>query len=112
MTTITAVLIQAQDAPIAQTTKYTSTGVQTIIDKFTATNTTAGPLTIAVNLVPAAGAAGSGNLIRPAKTLLAGEVYRFPELVGQLLAVGDFISIIASATGVTVKANGRQITAS
>lgn len=109
MTTTVNTLIESQDAPTVQTTLYTSTSLKTIIDKFTASNTTGGALTIAVNLVPSGDVAGTANLIRTTKTLQAGEVYRFPELVGHTLESGDFISLIASATGITIRASGRRI---
>ena len=57
MTVAIKVLIPAKQAENAQTTQYTATNCKTIIDKFTATNTTAGNVTISVNLVTAAGSA-------------------------------------------------------
>lgn len=111
MTVTVAVLIPAKTAENAQTTQYTSTGVTTIIDKFTATNYSANPATISVNLVTAAGAAGNDNLIVKTKTLQAGETYTFPEIVGAALAAGGFISTIAgTASAVNIRASGRQIT--
>ena len=62
-------IIPAKTAENAQTTQYTSAGVQTIIDKFTATNYSASAATISVNLVTAAGSAGNDNLIVKTKTL-------------------------------------------
>ena len=52
------VLIPAKQAENAQTTQYTATNCKAIIDKFTATNTTAGNVTISVNLVTSGGTAG------------------------------------------------------
>lgn len=111
MTVTATVLIEAKNAENAQTTQYTSTNVRTIIDKFTATNYSAGAVTISVNLVPSAGAAANSNLIVKTKTLQAAECYTFPELVGQILAVDDFISTIAgAATSINIRASGRVIT--
>ena len=111
MTVTVTVLIPAKIAEAAQTTQYTSTGVTTLIDKFTATNYSAVPATISVNLVTAAGSAGNLNLITKTKTLQAAEVYTFPEIVGQALAAGDFISTIAgTATSINIRASGRQVT--
>ena len=110
MTVNVKVLIEAKDAENAQTTQYTATGLRAIIDKFTATNHTAGAVNLSVNLVPSGGAAGATNLINSAKTLAAGETYTFPELVGQVLAAGDFISTLASAAAsVNIRASGREI---
>jgi hypothetical protein len=62
-----------KSAENAQTTQYTSTDVQTIIDKFTVNNTTGGNVTFAVNLVNSGGAAGAANLIL-SKTILGRSV--------------------------------------
>jgi hypothetical protein len=111
MTVTVTVLIPAKTAEAAQTTQYTSTGVTTIIDKFTATNYSASAATISVNLVTAAGAAGNDNLIVKTKTLQAGETYTFPEIVGQVLAPSGFISTIAgTASAINIRASGRQVT--
>ena len=105
------VLIPAKIAENSQTTQYTSTGVTTIIDKFTATNYSAGPVSLSVNLVTSAGSASDANLIVKTKMLQAGETYTFPEIVGQILAVGGFISTIASAaSSINIRASGRLIT--
>jgi hypothetical protein len=111
MAVTVTVLIPAKTAEAAQTTQYTSTGVTTIIDKFTATNYSAAAATISVNLVTAAGSAGNDNLIVKTKTLQAGETYTFPEIVGQILAPSGFISTIAgTASAINIRASGRQVT--
>lgn len=111
MTINVIVLIPAKTAENAQTTQYTSTGVTTLIDKFTATNYSASPATISVNLVTSGDTAGNQNLITKTKTLLAGEVYTFPELIGQVLAPSGFISTIAgTASAINIRASGRVIT--
>ena len=111
MTVTVTVLIPAKIAEASQTTQYTSTGVTTLIDKFTATNYSAVAATLSVNLVTLAGSAGNLNLITKTKTLQPAEVYTFPELVGQALAPGDFISTIAgTATSINIRSNGRQVT--
>jgi hypothetical protein len=85
--------------------------VTTIIDKFTATNYSASAATISVNLVTTAGSAGNSNLITKTKTLQPSEVYTFPELVGQVLNPGDFISTIAgTATAINMRVSGREVT--
>jgi hypothetical protein len=68
-------IIPAKTAENSQTTQYTSNGVQTIIDKFTATNYSGTAATISVNLITAAGSASNDNLIVKTKTLQAGETY-------------------------------------
>lgn len=111
MAVTVTVLIPAKTAEATQTTQYTSTGVTTIIDKFTATNYSAAAATISVNLVTAAGSAGNDNLIVKTKTLQAGETYTFPEIVGQVLSPSAFISTIAgTASAINMRASGRQVT--
>lgn len=111
MTVTVKVLIPAKQAENAQTTQYTATNCKTIIDKFTATNTTAGNVTMSVNLVTSGGTASVSNLIVDTRSLAPDETYTFPELVGQALDVSGFISTIASAaTSLTIRANGREIT--
>jgi len=103
-------IIPAKIAEATQFTQYTSTGVQTIIDKFTATNYSASPATISVNLVASAGSAGNDNLIVKTKTLQAAETYTFPELVGQVLPNNGFISTIAgTAASINIRASGRLV---
>jgi hypothetical protein len=103
-------IIPAKIAEATQTTQYTSTGVQTIIDKFTATNYSAAAATLSVNLVTSGGSAGDSNLIVKTKTLQPAETYTFPELVGHTLGVGGFISTIAgTATSINIRASGRLV---
>jgi hypothetical protein len=111
MTVTVKVLVPAKFAENAQTTQYTANGVTAIIDKFTATNISASAATISVNLVTVAGSAGNTNLITKTKTLQASEVYTFPELVGQVLGVSDFISTIAgTASAINIRVSGREVT--
>jgi hypothetical protein len=110
MTVTVKVLIPAKTVEDVQTTQYLANNVTTIIDKFTATNYSALAATISVNLVTTAGAAGNDNLITKTKTLQPSEVYTFPEIVGQVLNSGDFISTIAgTAAAINIRASGRQI---
>jgi len=110
MAVSTKVLIPAKTAEVAQTSQYTANGVTAIIDKFTATNYDTVARTISVNLVASAGSAGNDNLIVKTKTLQPSETYTFPELVGQVIAPGGFISTIASTgTSINIRASGREI---
>lgn len=110
MTTTAVNIIPPKQAENAQTTQYTSTGLKTIIDKFTVTNTTGGNVTFTANLVSSGGAAGAGNQIF-SRSILAGQCYTCPELVGHVLESGDFISTLAgAAASLTIRASGRQVT--
>lgn len=102
-------LLEAKQAESSQTTQYTvAANTRTILDKFTA-RSVAGA-TLSVNIVASGGAAGASNLI-VTKTLAAGEHYTFPELVGQILNAGDFVSTICSvATDTVIRISGRENT--
>ena len=104
------VLIPAKQAENAQTTQYTATNVKAIIDKFTVTNTSGNNVTFSCNLVTVSGSAGASNLIIDTRTIVPDETYTCPELVGQALDVGGFISTLAGAgTSLTIRASGREI---
>ena len=103
-------LIPPKQAESSQTAQYTATGVKAIIDKFTVTNTSAGSVNISVNLINASGSAGDSNLIIKTRAIAVNETYTCPELVGQVLEAGQFISTLASAaTSLTIRASGREI---
>jgi hypothetical protein len=112
MTVTAVVLMEGTQVSNAQTTQYTcAASTKIIIDKFTATNTTGAAATLSVNLVPTAGAAGSSNLILSAKSLAASECYTCPELVGQVLSAGDFISTLSGTNNaITIRVSGRAVT--
>lgn len=111
MSVLVKALIPAKQAEGSQITQYTAVNCKTIIDKFTATNTSAGNVTISINLVTSGGTAGVSNLIVDSRAIAPDETYTFPELVGQVLEPGGFISTIASAaTSLTIRASGREIT--
>jgi hypothetical protein len=111
MTVIVKVLIPAKQAEDSQTTQYTASSVRAIIDKFTVTNTSANNVTFSCNLVTVGGTAAASNLIVDARSIVPDETYTCPELVGQALEAGGFISTIASAaTSLTIRASGREIT--
>lgn len=111
MSVIVKTLIPAKQAENAQTTQYTATNCRAIIDKFTATNTSAGNVTISVNLVSSGDSVGVSNVVTITRSIAPGEPYTFPELVGHSLEPGGFISTIASAaTSLTIRASGREFT--
>lgn len=111
MTVTVKNIIPRKQAEATQTGQYTATNCKTIIDKFTVTNTTAGNVTFSVNLVAASGTAGDANLVLKSKSIAPSQTYNCPELVGQTLESGGFISTIAgAATSLTISASGREIT--
>jgi hypothetical protein len=111
MTVTVAVLVPPKQMEASQTTQYTATSVRAIIDKATVTNTDTVARTFSVNLVTSGGSAGASNLVIDTRTVQPDETYLCPELVGQVLAPGGFISTIASAaTALTLRVSGREIT--
>lgn len=110
MTVTVKNIIPRKQAENSQTAQYTAQDCKTIIDKFTATNNTAANVTFSVNLVAAAGSAATSNKVL-SRTIAPGESYTCPELVGQVLEAGGFISTLAgTAAALTISASGREIT--
>lgn len=110
MTVTVKTLVAPKFAEVAQTTQYTAVNCKTIIDKFTGTNTSASNVTISVNLVTSGDVAGATNLIVDTRSIAPDETYTFPELVGQVLEPGSFISTAASNNVITIRVSGREIT--
>lgn len=101
-------LVEAGYVAASETTIYTAASRRTIIDKFTCFSAAGG--TVTFKIVPSAGTAGASNAM-VTKTLAAGETYTFPEMVGQILSPGDFISELAVlASTVVRRISGREIT--
>jgi hypothetical protein len=110
MTTTTAALIGTKAVETSETSQYSSLNGKTIIDKFDVCNTTTNAIPFTARIVPSGGTASSTNALLPAKSVAPGETYRCPEIVGHTLERGDFISTLAGAAGLTVRASGRQVT--
>lgn len=111
MAIVTKCLVESKQAEDTQTTQYIATDARAIIDKFTVTNTTAAAVTFSCNLVEETDTAGDDNLILE-RSITANSTYTCPELVGQVLEDGDFISTLAgAATSLTIRISGREISA-
>ncbi len=111
MTVTVKNIIPRKHAENSQTDQYTAINCKAIIDKFTATNTSAANVTLSVNLYPASGSASAGNLVISARSIAPGETYLCPELVGQVLESGGVISTIAgAASSLVISASGREVT--
>ena len=111
MTVTAKTLVPAKFVDVTQTTQYTATNVTAIIDKFTATNVSGSTATISINLVTETYTPADSNLIVKNKSLAASETYIFPELVGQILQAGAFISTTASAgNAINMRVSGREVT--
>jgi hypothetical protein len=103
-------LIQSQQLTATNATYYTAINVRTIIDKMTLTNTTAGAITVTIDLVDSGGTAGATERVISARSIAAGETYTCPEVVGHILNTGDSIQGFASATtSITIRCSGREV---
>lgn len=112
MTVTVRVLVQPVQLATGATTHYTvPAGTRCIIDKATVTNTDTANRTFSLNLVPSSGSPGNANLVIDTRAVVPDETYLCPELVGQVLGPGDFISTTASAaTALTLRISGREVT--
>lgn len=103
-------LVPSKQAENTQTTQYTASSVTAIIDKATVHNASAANVTFAANVVTVSGAAGITNRFVN-RTIAPNETYALPELVGQVLQAGDFLSTIAgAAASLNLRVSGREIT--
>jgi hypothetical protein len=110
MTVTAKTLVSAKTAEAVQTTQYASPTAAAIIDKFTATNYSSAVASLSVNLVAVSGGPSNDNLILKTRALQPGETYQCPELVGQVLMLGGFISTLASAaSAITIRVSGREV---
>lgn len=111
MSVLAKPLINSKYASNPAATEYTTPDkTRTIIDKFTATNTDSGALTLTVHIVSSGGSASSANMILKAVSIAAGATRDCTELQNQILKEGDFVSVLAS-TGdkIVIRASGREI---
>ena len=82
--------------PVADTTLYTCPANTTArVLKCTVTNDTTTAQTITFHKVESGGAVGVTKLIMNIKAIGDKETYECPEVVGQVLDAGDYISAIA-----------------
>lgn len=103
-------IVASQQLAVSNATYYTATNVKTIIDKMTLCNTTAGAITVTIDIVDSGGSAGVSERVISARSIAAGETYRCPEVVGHILNAGDTIQGLASAaTSITIRASGREV---
>ena len=99
-------LIAPAFVPDTKGTAYTSTAARTRIDYMGFTNQSAANVTLSVWLGPASASPRIKD-----KTILPGETYLCPEVIGALLMPGQLIEWVASAAGALYgSANGVTFT--
>lgn len=101
-------LAQSDFVPLAETDIYVA-AAPTIIDKCNSASVLAGVVTL--RIVPS-GIGVSTTAHQQAKhQFVVDDSYTWPEIVGQVLAVGDRISASCTvASAVTLRLSGRQVT--
>lgn len=111
MTVTARALFSAKQAESTETTQYTApANTRTIIDKFTATNTSGAAATLTVRIVPSGGSASASNTIISARSVAPGTTELCADMVTHILNPGDFISTLASAaSSITIRASGREV---
>jgi len=111
MAVITKALLDSKYLESVQTTQYTATNCRALVTKASITNNDTVNRTVSINIVPAAGSASNSNRVIATKTIVPNETYLCPELSGQVVENGGFISTIASAaSALTIRINGQEIT--
>jgi hypothetical protein len=115
MTVTANCILQSKPLGLALQSVLTSTGMRSIIDKFTIYNTDTAVQTVSLYLVPAGasgaiGTASTDNIIAR-KALQPQETYNFPEIVGHILMPGDSVSTFTDkASALNLRISGRQVT--
>lgn len=111
MTVTVKNIVPRKTMEAAQIGQYTAQGCRTVIDKFTVTNYSGIDAVFSVNLPAQGGVANTSNLVISNRSLVPSETYTCPELVGQVLEAGGFISTVAgAANSLSISASGREIT--
>ncbi|MES2352074.1 MAG: hypothetical protein V4641_31280 [Pseudomonadota bacterium] len=108
-TTTPKALIESKMAEDLLTMQYTAVNCKAAIDKLTATNITAGNVTMIVYLVPNGGTPDTSNKL-PTVNIAAGKSWPFPDAIGHILESGDAIwTDPGAATSINIRASGREI---
>lgn len=115
MTTEFLNIIPSKFCESTQAVQYTVASSPTvtsvfIIDSFTVTNVTSSSVTFSCNIVNSGDSAGSSNLIVATSIVGPNSSFVFPELIGQTLSEGQFISTLCgTASALVIRASGRLI---
>lgn len=110
MSSSPVVLFEAINPPATSTTVLCTVGVKTIVTKLTGANVSGSSMTVSVRVVGVGGAGSTVHTLVSARTLLAGESYGFPEIVGHVLPAGASLAVIPSTDGANFRGCGMQVT--
>ena len=105
-------LIAGSQIAATATTYYTApANTKAIIQNLTLCNTTAGAVTATVHIISTGASETASNMVISARTIAAGETYTCPEAIGAvLLATGTIRALAGSATSISIRASGVEIT--
>lgn len=111
MATYTPAKLVQSTATTSETTIYTApasgTVTAVIVKEVVVANTSGSNVTYTLSLVPQGGSAGTGNRIIPGRTMAANDVQVFA--LNTVMSPSDFLSHLASATGITVTISGVKV---
>jgi hypothetical protein len=104
-------LIESKFASNSSVTEYTApASTRTIVDKFTATNTDSGAVTITIYLVPSGDSFEDSNMVVKTKSVAAAATADVTELKNHVLNTGDLIVVVASVNNkMVIRASGREV---
>ncbi len=104
-------LVSGSQLTTSVATYYTApAATKARIAAFTATNTSAGAVTITVHLVASAGSASDANVVADAIPLAAGETKAITGAIGHVMEAGGTIQALASAaTSISIVVSGYEI---
>jgi len=104
-------LVSGSQLTTSAATYYTTpAATRARIAAFTATNTTAGAVTMTVHLVPSGGSADNTNKVADAISLAANETKAITGAIGHVLEASGTIQALASAnTSINIVVSGYEI---
>jgi hypothetical protein len=110
VSTVIQPIVEPVQLTNADATYFTAL-VPTQITNLVVCNPTAGAAWINVNWIPSGGSVGAANLVVYERYVQPGETWKIGPMIGQVLAVGDKLSMKASA-GTTLNVMGSGIAVS
>lgn len=86
-------------------------GTRCVIKRLSLTNTSAGPVTVTIYLVPSQYSAAADNTLTSARSLAAGETWDCLSAEGHVIEAGGTVEALASAgASITIIGSGMEIT--
>ena len=103
-------LVPAQYVSDSQATMLTAALTTVIIDKATVTNVSGANVALSINIVAEGDVPSNSNLVLDAVPIIVGDTYTLPEIVGQVLVSGSYLSTLAGAVNaLVIRISGREV---